>query len=37
MNSAEAWNYAIGMIIINGLEPTKDITILFGFSGYTSI
>ena len=24
MNNAEAWNYAIGMIKVDGLEPTED-------------
>ncbi|MEE1314511.1 MAG: hypothetical protein UHS49_01935 [Faecalimonas sp.] len=24
MKSAEAWNYAIGMIKVDGLEPTED-------------
>ena len=24
MTNADAWNYAIGMIKVDGLEPTKD-------------
>ena len=24
MNNTEAWNYAIGMIKVDGLEPTED-------------
>ena len=24
MSNAEAWNYAIGMIKVDGLEPTED-------------
>ena len=24
MNNAEAWDYAIGMIKVDGLEPTED-------------
>ncbi len=24
MNAAEAWDYAIGMIKVDGLEPTKE-------------
>lgn len=24
MSSAEAWNYAIGLIKVDGLEPTED-------------
>ena len=26
MTNTEAWNYAIGMIRVDGLEPTEDVT-----------